>query len=102
MNKLLTETETRVGENFERITSLEATVKTLESQNNHLLDRVEDLENRLCRSNLPFVNIPDGSETGKEPKQFIVDFLMVANETRTETLKSDFESLPRHFKFSCS
>ena len=40
-NKRLTETETRVGENFERITSTEATVKSLESQNKHLLDRVE-------------------------------------------------------------
>ena len=41
-NKCLTETETRVGDNFERITSTEATVKSLESQNKHLLDRVED------------------------------------------------------------
>ena len=77
-NKRLTKTETRVGENFERITSTEATVKSLESQNKHLLDRVEDLENRSRRSNLRIVNIPEGSETGKEPKQFIADFLMEA------------------------
>ena len=96
-NKRLTETETRVGENFERITSAEATVKSLDSQNKHLLGRVEDLENRLCRSNLRIVNILEGSETSKEPKQFIAGFLMeflgeiftspppIDRETRTET-----------------
>ena len=67
-----------MGENFERIALAEARVKSLESQNKHLLDRVEDLENRLRRSNLRIVNIPEGSESGKEPKQFMAHFLMEA------------------------
>ena len=75
-NKRLTATETIVGENFERLTSAEATIKSMQSQNKLLQDRLEDLENRSRRSNLRIVNIAEGSETGMEPKQFIADLLM--------------------------
>ncbi|KAK9535992.1 hypothetical protein VZT92_005817 [Zoarces viviparus] len=75
-NKRLIEMETIVGENFERLTSAEATIKSMQSQNKLLYDHVEDLENRPRRSNLRIVNVPEGSETGREPKQFLADLLM--------------------------
>lgn len=45
-NKLLTETEVIVGENFERLTMAEETIKSIQTQNKLLQDHIEDLENR--------------------------------------------------------
>lgn len=75
-NKRLTDTETIVGTNFERLTSVEATIKAMQARNKLLHYRVEDLENRSRRSNLRIVNVPEGSENGRDPKQFMADLLM--------------------------
>lgn len=67
---------TLAGENFERITCTENTVKMLQAQNKSLLDRLDDLENRSRRANLRIINIPEGSEKGRDPIEFISDLLM--------------------------
>lgn len=50
----------------------------LQSQNQSLLGRSNDLENRSQRSNLRILNIPEGSEDGKDPVKFTSDVLMEA------------------------
>lgn len=75
-NKLLTETEVIVGENFERLTMAEETIKSIQTQNKLLQDHIEDLENRSRWSNFHFVNILEGREISKQLKQFIADLLM--------------------------
>lgn len=74
--KRLTSVESVAGDNFERLTVAESTMKTLQSQNQLLLDRCDDLENRSRRFNLRILNIPEGSEDGKDPVKFISDVLM--------------------------
>ncbi|CAM4296333.1 unnamed protein product [Leuciscus chuanchicus] len=39
---------------------------SLKAQNTLLLERLDDLENRLRRSNLRILNVPEGSKDGKE------------------------------------
>ncbi|KAM7398694.1 hypothetical protein PAMA_006548 [Pampus argenteus] len=75
-NSRLAAAETLAGDNFERISSTKKTGKLLEAQNKSLLDRLEDLENRSRRVNLRIINIPEGSEKGLDPVQFISDLLM--------------------------
>ncbi|KAI4808333.1 hypothetical protein KUCAC02_000397 [Chaenocephalus aceratus] len=75
-NKRLVAAETLAGDNFERITSTEKTVETLLTQNKSLLDRLDDMENRSRRVNLRIINIPEGSEKGRDPTEFISDLLM--------------------------
>lgn len=72
----LASTEAIASENFERLNSAEATIKTLQVANQELLDRVDDLENRSRRTNLRIVNIPEGSEDGKDPVKFMEELLM--------------------------
>lgn len=48
----------------------------LQIQNQSLLDRCDDLENRSRRFNLRILNIPKGNEDGKDPVKFISDVLM--------------------------
>lgn len=74
--KRLTSVESVAGDNFERLTVAESTMKTLQSQNQLLLDRCDDLENRSRRFNLRILNVPEGSEDGKDPVKFISDVLM--------------------------
>lgn len=74
--KRLVSVESVAGDNFERLTAAESTIKTLLSQNQTLLDRCDDLENRSRRSNLRILNIPEGSEDGKDPSKFMSDVLM--------------------------
>ncbi|KAI4801927.1 hypothetical protein KUCAC02_019794 [Chaenocephalus aceratus] len=64
------------GENFERLTSAEATIKALQAQNQTLLDHIDDIENGSRRSNLRIVNIQEGSENGKDPVKFIAELLV--------------------------
>ena len=75
-NNRLVAAETLAGDNFECITSTEKTVKMLEAQNKSLQDRLVDLENRSRRVNLRIINIPEGSERGRDPTEFISDLLM--------------------------
>ena len=58
-NGCLTTAESLAGNNFERITITEKTVKTLQAQNKSLLDRLDDLES-----------------LGRDPTEFISDLLM--------------------------
>lgn len=74
--KRLTSVESVAGDNFERLTVAESTMKTLQRQNQLLLDHCDDLENRSRRFNLRILNIPEGSEDGKDPLKFISDVLM--------------------------
>ncbi|RXN32359.1 membrane-spanning 4-domains subfamily A member 4A-like protein [Labeo rohita] len=72
----LTATETLAGENFEKVSAAENAIKTLQTQNASLLDRIEDLENRSRRANLRIVNVPEGSENGKDPVTFVAELLL--------------------------
>lgn len=85
--KRLASVESVAGDNFERLTVAESAIKTLQSQNQLLLDRCDDLENRSRRSNLRILNIPEGSEDGKDPVKFMSDVLM-------ETMGPDVFSTP--------
>ncbi|XP_014873801.1 E3 ubiquitin-protein ligase SMURF2-like [Poecilia latipinna] len=67
--------ESLAGDNFQRICEAEAVVKTLQTQNATLLERLENLENRSRRSNLRILNIPEGSEDGQDPTKFISKLL---------------------------
>ncbi|RXN10941.1 LINE-1 type transposase domain-containing 1 [Labeo rohita] len=72
----LTATETLAGENFEKVSAAEKAIKTLQTQNASLLDRIGDLENRSRRANLRIVNVPEGSENGKDPVTFVAELLL--------------------------
>lgn len=108
--KRLASVESVAGDNFERLTAAESTIKTLQGQNQSLLDRCDDLENRSRRSNLRIVNIPEGSEDGKDPVKFMSDVLMDAmgpevfstppeleRAHRTPTSRAGQRSSPRTF-----
>ena len=75
-NGRLAAAESLAGDNFERITCTEKTVKLLQAQNKSLQDRLDDLENRSRRANLRIINIPEGSEKSRDPTDFISDLLM--------------------------
>lgn len=74
----LTSTETIAGENFERLVAAESTISSLKAQNGLLLERLDDLENRSRRSNLRILNVPEGSEDGKDPTVFVSELLAEA------------------------
>ncbi|KAL1282350.1 hypothetical protein QQF64_001153 [Cirrhinus molitorella] len=67
--------ESRVREIFEKLIAAEKVIKTSQTQNSSLLDRIEDLENRSHRSNLRIVNIPEGSKNNQDPVKLISDML---------------------------
>lgn len=67
--------ENLTGDNFQRICEAEAAVKSLQAQNETLLDRLENLENRSRRANLRILNLPEGSEDGHDPAIFISGLL---------------------------
>ncbi|KAI4810667.1 hypothetical protein KUCAC02_013605 [Chaenocephalus aceratus] len=75
-NSRLDKIEVVVGENFEKLNLMEATVQSLQSQTITLQDRVDDLENRSRRSNLRIINIPEGRERGQDPIKFVSDLIM--------------------------
>ncbi|RXN39063.1 E3 ubiquitin- ligase SMURF2-like protein [Labeo rohita] len=83
----LTSTEILVGENFERLVAAEATIKSLKAQNSSLLDQIDDLENRSRRANLCIINIPEGSEDGKDPIGFVSGLLK-------DSMENVFDSPP--------
>lgn len=59
----------------------------LKAQNFSLLDQTDDLENRSRWSNLHIINIPEGSEDGKDSVGFISGLLK-------DTMESVFDSPP--------
>ena len=71
----LTSVESVTGDNFERVCAVESTIKTLQTQNQSLLTRLDDLENRSRRANLRILHIPEGSEDGKDPVKFMSELL---------------------------
>lgn len=83
----LTSVESVAGDNFERLTVAESTIKALQTQNVSLLDRIDDLENGSRRANLRILNIPEGSEDGRDPVEFMSEMLL-------ETMGPDVFSLP--------
>lgn len=74
----LTSVESVAGDKFKRLTLAESTIKTLQNHNQSLLDRIDDLENRSRRANLCIINIPEGSEDGKDPVKFMSGLLLQA------------------------
>ncbi|KAL1275615.1 hypothetical protein QQF64_035238 [Cirrhinus molitorella] len=72
----LTAMESLAGENFEKVIAAENTIKTLQTQNTSLLDRIEDLENRSRRANLRIVNVPEGIENGQDLVTFVAEMLL--------------------------
>lgn len=83
----LASTEVLVGENFERLVSAEATIKSLKAQNLALLDQIDDIENRSRRANLRIINVPEGAEDGKDTIGFISGLLK-------DTMESVFDKPP--------
>ena len=71
----LSSVESVSGDNFERLCAAESTIKTLETQNQSLLARLDDLENQSRRANLRIRHIPEGSEDGKDPVKFMSELL---------------------------
>lgn len=71
----LTATETLAGNNFDRLFTAEATIKSLQTLNMSLSDRLENLENSSRRANLHVLNIPEGSEDGQDPATFVSGLL---------------------------
>lgn len=69
-------TESLAGDNFAALNTAEKRIKELEKQNKFLLDRVDDLENRSRRNNLRILNVPEDSEKGQSPIQFVSQMLM--------------------------
>lgn len=59
----------------EKLTEMEAAIKTLQSQGGKLLDKVANLENWYRHSNLRIINVSKGSE-GQDPAKFVLDLLM--------------------------
>lgn len=94
----LVSTEATAGENFERLNAAEATIKALTAVNQDLLDRLEDLENRSRRSNLRILNIPEGSEDGKNPIKFMEELLMEAMGPDVFTEPPELERAHRSLK----
>lgn len=72
----LTATETVAGENLEQLATAEATVKSLQAQNQAFLDHVDDIENKSRRSNFRTVNIPEGRKNSKDLVKFISELLV--------------------------
>lgn len=75
-NGRLIAAESLAGGNLERITSTEKTVKLLQAQNQYLQDHLHDLENRSRRLKVQIINIPEGSDKGQDPVEFIAALLM--------------------------
>lgn len=72
----LTTTESLAGDNFDKIFASEAAIKTLQTQNAPLLDRIEDLENQSRRANLRIVNVPEDSEGVEDSVKFVSNMSM--------------------------
>lgn len=94
-NSRLTQTEALAGENFGKLTEMEATVKALQSQCGKLLDKVDDLENRSRRSNLRIINVPEGSEKGQDPAKFVSDLLMMVTGSKVFSRPPEIERAHR-------
>ena len=71
----LTSVESVFDDNFERVCAAESTIKMLQTQNQSLLTRIDDLENQSRRANLRMLHIPEGSEDGKDPVKFMSELL---------------------------
>lgn len=71
----LSSVEASAGDNFARLVTAEADIKMLQTDNQSLLDRIDDLENRSRRANLLIVNIPEGVENGKDVVTFMSEML---------------------------
>lgn len=108
--KRLTSVESVAGDNFERVAAVESTIAELQTQNQSLLDRLDDLENRSRRTNLRIINIPEGSEDGKDPVKFMSELLMqitgpdvcpvppeLERAHRTPTVRTGHGKSPRTF-----
>lgn len=70
--------ESIVGDIFERLTAADSNIKTLQAQSKMLLDQLDDLENLSTRNNLRILNIPEGSEHGKDLLKFMSELLTEA------------------------
>lgn len=97
-NSRLIHTEVLAGENFGKLTEMETTVKTLQSQCGKLLDKVDDLENRSRRSNLRIINIPEGSEKGQVLTKFVSDLLMTVTGSEVFNSPPEIERAHRSLR----
>lgn len=88
----LTAAECLAGDNFDKIFATESAVKTLQTQNAALLDRIEDSENRSRRTNLRIINVPEDSEGTEDTVNFMSGMLM---EVTGHTLADSAPTLER-------
>lgn len=91
----LTSVESVAGDNFERLTLAESTFKTLQNHNHPLLDQINDLENHLQRANLRILNIPEGSEVGKDPVKIMSGVLLQVTGLNVFPAPSELERTHR-------
>lgn len=70
----VTEAENRLGTVEDSLPPLQNTTSELQHQVNQLLQKQDDIENRLRRCNLRFVGLPEGVE-GKDPPAFLENLL---------------------------
>lgn len=71
----LASAESLAGKNFERLSQAETSIKKLQAENATLWDKLDNMENRACRSNLRIVNVPEGIEDGQDPVKFVSGML---------------------------
>lgn len=71
----LASAESLADENFERLSRAETSIKKLQAENATLWDKLDNMENRACRSNLRIVNVPEGIEDGQDPVKFVSGML---------------------------
>ena len=78
--------ETSLSDHSDKLIELQSCCTSLKSQNEKFLDKVDELENQSCHSNVRIVGIPEIME-GSDPVKFMTTFF-------TEVFGADFFSLP--------
>lgn len=82
MLSVLTSVETMAAENIEALAKAEAEISQLKSANATLLERLDDLENRSCRTNLQIVRVRENSKTDTDMIAFTANLIkeMMCNQ----------------------
>ena len=70
----VTETEERIGTAEDQLTELDSRVDKLTKDNEHLMEKVESLENYSRRNNIRVLNVREGCE-GSDPITFFANWL---------------------------
>lgn len=74
LRERVTETETRISMMEDSLPPLQHSSEAIQTQVNQLLQKQDDLENRIRRCNLRFIGLPEGVE-GRDPTEFLETLL---------------------------